>query len=482
MNFIPDLTESPQIFAFTVRELVPDDSDVWLYIDLFRELDLSDFDSDYSSQGGAAMAPEIMLRSIFYGLTHGIVSGRKLAAMCRSDLRLMVLSGESRPDARTFHRFLIRHESRLMQLFAEIVQVAQRMGLVDLGHVSIDGSRFKASTSKHKAMSHDRMTKAVEQLERDLSELRSSLAEENAKSGTQGDDTLPEEIAHKTRRLEKIRLAKEALEKEKAEKLEPQHQKSFNDHDALPMSGKGKGFEYGYNCQAAVDSVHQIVVGATVHDNQSDAGAAEELLKDIEASCSENPKVVSADAGYNNDRDLKAIEGVGAESLVATGKGEAGTTSSVVDQLVPGEGKHEFSCINGKMIPIKTKHKDGSTTLQFPGTFCNGCPLKEFCKVKAKKGKPFKLAPKDVHERKRVNRARTRSEAGKEAYKKRKVIVEPVFGNIKNKGLKILVTGNRNVCRWWKMTTTAHNIEKIVGHLQGISASSFGATKAAMAT
>ena len=71
--FQQDLSAHPQLFAFSYKDLVPEDSDVWLYVDLFSQLDLSEFSEDYSSQGGEAKAPEMMLRTIFYGLTHGIV-------------------------------------------------------------------------------------------------------------------------------------------------------------------------------------------------------------------------------------------------------------------------------------------------------------------------------------------------------------------------------------------------------------------------
>lgn len=475
MNFLPDYSAQQSLFGFSVRDMVPDDCDVWLYIELFDSLDLMEFDCDYSSQGGAAIAPVIMLRTIFYGLTHGIASGRKLAEYCRHDTRFMVLSGEIRPTARAFQKFLVRHEKRFGDLFTSVVQLAQQMELVKLGNVSIDGSRFKANTSKHKAMSHAGMERALKQINAELSELRASLQEENAEDLNEMNDGLPAEIKRREVRLAKITAAKNALEAQKGDRLKPKDQKSFNDHDALPMGGRSKGFEYGYNCQAAVDSESQIVVGATVHDNQNDTGSASDLLQDVERTCGDNAETVLADSGYCNDADLQAIETHGAQSLVSTGKGEGIASSAVADELVPGSEPHEFRCINNKPIPVKSKHNDGSTTLEFNGRFCNGCPMKDFCSLKGKKGKAFKVPPAEKHERRRANRNRVRSEEGRHAYRKRKAIVEPVFGNIKNKGLKIFVTGKDRVTSWWKIVTTAHNIEKIIG--SGRPVLSTGASK-----
>lgn len=157
--FRTDLTEQPQIFAFTVRDLVAADSDVWLYVDLFDRLDLAAFYADYVSQGQAGIDPKLMIRTIFYGLAHGVVSGRKLAEACRNEVRYIVLSGEQQPDFRTFHRFIERHHERLLALFAQVVQLAQRMGLVSLGRIAIDGSRIKGNSSKHKAMSFPTQSK-----------------------------------------------------------------------------------------------------------------------------------------------------------------------------------------------------------------------------------------------------------------------------------------------------------------------------------
>ena len=83
--FQRDHTLEPSLFAFSHRDLVSSDSNVWLYIDLFSALDLSDFEASYESQGQAAKEPQLMLQVLFYGLTHGIVSGRKLEEFCRND-------------------------------------------------------------------------------------------------------------------------------------------------------------------------------------------------------------------------------------------------------------------------------------------------------------------------------------------------------------------------------------------------------------
>ena len=131
--FRTDRTTSRQLFTFTPRDLVSEESDVWLYVDLFDQLDLEPFDSDYVSQGHAGIDPALILRSIFYGLTHGIASGKRLGDACQHDNRYIVLSGEQFPDTSTLNRFVVRHGERIEALFVEIVRLAQKMGLAKLG-------------------------------------------------------------------------------------------------------------------------------------------------------------------------------------------------------------------------------------------------------------------------------------------------------------------------------------------------------------
>ncbi|MCB9229485.1 MAG: IS1182 family transposase [Deltaproteobacteria bacterium] len=468
--FQEDIASQPQLFSFSYAELVPQDSDVWLYIDLFSQIDLSEFSDLYSKQGQEAKDPELMLRTIFYGLTHGAVSGRKLSDFCRYDNRFILLSGARRPDPRTFQRFLVRHDSQLKDLFANVVRLAQSMGLVSLGKIAIDGSKFRAPTSKHKAMSYGHMKKAVEQIQSELEKLKKSLAEENRKQTNEFSATLPEEIQKRERRLEKIKAAKAALEAEKGEAIRDKDQKSFNDHEALPMGGKNKEFGYVYNCQAAVDEKHQIIVAAEIHDSQNDAAAIGKMLDATKETCGKNPEQALADSGYGSYEDIRAVESRSVDPVIALAKGEHSGKETYADEIKAGNEENEFHCPAGKVLPIKTLHKDGMISFHLPDGFCDHCPFLSSCKVnsraKSRIKNPLKIHNKEKHEKIRTHRQKMRTTEIIEVYKRRKAIVEPVFGNIKNKGIKILVKGKQKVSLWWKLAATAHNIEKMIKHLK----------------
>ncbi len=126
------------------------------------------------------------------------------------------------------------------------------MGLPSLGRIAIDGSRFKAKTSKHKAMSYGRMTEAIKTIKEEPGKLKSDLAKTNAAEDSAS--TLPDEITRREKRLAKIKSAKAALEREAREAgkdaVDPKAQKSFHDLEAQSSTRENGNFMYAYNCQA----------------------------------------------------------------------------------------------------------------------------------------------------------------------------------------------------------------------------------------
>ena len=473
--FRTDETLQEPMFVRSVRDFVPANSDVYLYVDLFELLDVVEFESDYSPAGEAAIHPTLMLRSIFYGLTHGIASGHKLAAMCKYDARFMILCGEQSPDRRTFDRFLTRHVSRIEALFAKVVQLAQKMGLVSLGRVAIDGSHFKANTSKNKAMSYEYMVKAVQKINEELKQLRASLKEENALESTIESGTLSGEIALREIRLAKIEAAKKALEEEARianSEVNPKAQKSFHDLEALPAKKGKKEFQYAYNMQTAVDDKNQIIVACEMHENVSDKQALVPVLDAVKENCGEFPEIALADAGYKSASNAAALEDRNVLSFIAMGKGETETGELQIEQFEFDIDRGKYRCPKGKLLP--TNMHEGGAKVQVPRGHCIGCSLIEECPLFAKQGCSVSLPPEKHRAALARVADRMRTDEGKGHYKRRKAIVEAPFGNMKNKGMKILVKGKDKVKTRFKMFATAHNIEKIIGSMMrsGIQAAS----------
>ena len=141
--------------------------------------------------------------------------------------------------------------------------------LASLGHISLDGSKFKANSSKHKAMSYGRLKAKEAELSAEVDELIKKASqcdqeEDDAYKEAKG-YSIPEDLQFKEERLKKIKAAKKALEeREKSlnpeEPIDDKKQISLADHDARMMSKKGYS-EYSYNAQINVDGDNQIIVG-----------------------------------------------------------------------------------------------------------------------------------------------------------------------------------------------------------------------------
>jgi hypothetical protein len=102
-----------------------------------------------------------------------------------------------------------------------VLRLCREAGLLKVGHLSLDGSKYAANASKHKAMSYARIQASEPALVAEIEALLQRAAEtdaaEDAEYGVdRRGDELPEELRRREGRLAKIREAKARLE-ERAE-------------------------------------------------------------------------------------------------------------------------------------------------------------------------------------------------------------------------------------------------------------------------
>src|SRR5947209_1109354 len=123
-------------------------------VEIVEELDLSAFYARYGNRGGAPYSPEILLAVLFYGYTNGVFSSRKIEQACRDTVAYRYLAGNLTPDHDTIAAFRKSFLPELKTLFVQILLLAQQMGVLQIGNVSIDGTKVHADASKSKAVSH----------------------------------------------------------------------------------------------------------------------------------------------------------------------------------------------------------------------------------------------------------------------------------------------------------------------------------------
>ena len=303
-----------------LQEWLPDDHLAYFISDVVDQLDMSEVTARYERErrGGPPYHPRMMVKVLLYGYCVGVASSRRIAQRLHEDIAFSVLAANNTPDFRTMSDFRKDHVDALSGLFVQVLALCQQAGLVKLGHVALDGTKVKANASKHKAMSYQRMKEKAAQLAAEVAELlRQAQAADDEEDRRYGEDKrgdeLPQELAFREGRLEKIREAMAALEAEAqaaAEQAEAEGgkrpgvpddkaQRNFTDTESriIPAPG-GKDFLQAYNCQAVVDSAHQVIVAARATNQTSDKQQAAAMMEETIDNVGAVPREVSADAGH----------------------------------------------------------------------------------------------------------------------------------------------------------------------------------------
>ncbi|HVA13867.1 MAG TPA: transposase, partial [Stellaceae bacterium] len=212
--------DESQLLPPRVEDYVPKAHLSRLIVALVREeLDLSAIGGSYRSVlGQPPFDPRLMTALLLHGYASGIYASRRIARAAVERADFMMIAAGDPPDFRTISEFRRRHLKALAALFVQVLKLAEKAGLVKLGHVALDGTKIKANASKHKAMSYARMKKREAELkaevERWLEAAEAADREEDKLYGDRRGDELPDWVADKARRLARIRAAKAELEAE----------------------------------------------------------------------------------------------------------------------------------------------------------------------------------------------------------------------------------------------------------------------------
>lgn len=436
-----------------LRQWLPEGHLALFVSDVVNELDLSEILSVYEQGDGRGYPPyhpQMMVKLLIYGYCTGVVSSRRMERATYEDVAFRVLAANQQPDHDSIAAFRKRHLGSLAGLFMQVLRLCERAGLVKLGHVAIDGTKVKANASKHKAMSYERMGETEKRLEGEIARLfeqaqKVDEAEDALYGAGKRGDELPAELARRESRLAKIRQAKAQLEQEAREEAEnkaaqarakieqrqrtgvetgvkprgrdpkvpdPEQalpegkaQKNFTDPESRIMKdGATKSFEQAYNAQAAVDAHSQIIVAAEVVQAQSDKQQLAPMLAAVKLNTGTTPEQASADAGYFSTRAVTdpVVEGI--DLYVATGRVKHSAQDPVPAQPVPEDAS----------VIEKMRHK-------------------------------------------------LRTTVGRQIYGRRKAVVEPVFGQIKEtRGFRrFSFRGLKNVQAEWSVVCLTHNLLKL---------------------
>jgi transposase len=431
-----------QVFMFppSPQDWLPEDDLVYFLLDTVAALDLTPFFAHYEreTRGQPPFHPRMMVTLLLYGYATGTRSSRKIMRRCQVDVACRIIVGDDIPDFRTISDFRKTHQDRLETLFVEVLKLCAAAGLAKVGTIALDGTKIKANASRHKAMSYDRMPQEEARLKQEiatiLAEAESADATEDAAHGPgRRGDELPQELARRQSRLAKIQEAKALLEErarvEAAEEAarrqeegktpptvapadavpEAKAQINFTDPESRIMKVSNKGWDQCGNAQAVANE-HQIILAADVTPQANDKRQVVPMMDQTRAN----------------------LDAAGVKQAIGAAALDAGYFSEANTQALESRG------IDGYMATERLKHHE-----EIP---------------QAPRGRiPAGLSAKQRMARK------LRTKKGRAVYAKRKGIIEPIFGQLKQVlGFRqFSMRGLASMRGEWRLMCTVHNLLKL---------------------
>jgi transposase len=422
-----------QVFLMppSLREWLPAEHLAWCVLDAVAELDLAAFYGAYRADGHGRPAhdPAMMVGLVLYAYAVGERSTRRIERRCREDVAFRVIAANLAPDHATIARFVVRHQEALGALFSQVLMLCARAGLVRAGTIALDSTKLHANASGLQNLDYERIAREI---------IAEGIAIDEAEDRLYGDargDELPPELADPKTRRARLRAAKAELEAEwEAERAarqalldaraehqartgrrpkgrppawrdmsgDPPGRVNLTDPDSRPVK-TARGFIQGYNAHA-VATEDQIVIAAELTNRSADGGMLAPMIGAARAQLAaagvaEQPTTALADAGYWSTREI--------QELVASG----------LTVLVP---------------------PDGHTRTGPPAANKRGA-----------------LAAR--------MRARLGSNEGRDLYRRRQTMIEPIFGQTKfNRRAERFRRRGLAACRAeWQLITATHNLLKL---------------------
>lgn len=427
------------------QDWLPEDDLVYFLLDIVATIDLSAIFAHYEreSRGQPPFHPRMMVALLLYCYATGTRSSRKIMRRCRTDVACRIIVGDDIPDFRTISDFRKTHLARLEALFVEVLKLCALAGLAKVGTVALDGTKVKAHASRHKAMSYERMQEEEKRLKGEVARLlaeaaATDAAEDAAHGPDRSGDELPEELARRQGRLAKIQQAKALLEERARQEAAaeaarreaegkappkaapadavpgPKDQINFTDPESRIMPVANKGWDQCGNAQAVANEA-QIILAADVTDQANDKRQALPMM----------------------DQARENLEAAGVKRAIGAGLMDSGYYSEANTAELERRG------IDPYVATERLKHHE-----EIP-------PV------------PRGRIPDGLSAKQRMAR-KLRTKKGREAYAKRKGIIEPIFGQVKQVlGFRqFALRGLAAMRAEWRWMCAVHNLLKLWRHSQ----------------
>jgi transposase len=481
------------------QQIVPGSFEHALCYLVDREVNLDGLRGRYQNdeQGASAYDPAVLLKIVLLAYSRGLIGSRRIEAACRQNVLFMAVSGDSQPHFTTLAAFISELGDEVAKLFAQVLVVCDRQGLIGREMFAIDGVKLPSNASKAKSGTRADYQHQAEKMEQAVQQMLARHRET---------DTTPSDVPHAQREARQLeRLQKEAKQLRNWLAANPEDRKgpkggvrqsNLTDNESAKMA-TGKGVIQGYTGVATVDEKHQIIVDAQAHGT----GSEQELLVPVTKALKPqrgDRTTLTADAGYHSEGGLEALAAEDIDAYIPDhdyrkrderyqGQEAHQAKPDPLHDKRPQKAKPALfkpadfqfdperkTCIcpagkrlygNGGNCTI-----NGYRAMKFQGAKqdCEPCPLRSQCVKNPAQTKTrqvsFFLGKAPGHES-HTDRMKVKidSPQGKAMITRRFATVEPVFGNLRNnKRLdRFTLRSRAKVDGQWKLYCLVHNIEKL---------------------
>lgn len=411
--------------------------------------------------GAPAYHPRALLSVWLYGFMTGVRSCRKLETACRDQIPYLWLTGWQHPDHNTLWRFYKAHRQSMRKLFERTVHTAVAMKLLDLAVQAVDGTKVSANASVYRTHNAKELHKLLNRVEAAIHDLE---AQNEA-----GEDTpavnLPGELADKEMLREQVRQAMADLESK-----ERQTRINLTDGDARLMKTRGSVL-LGYNAQAMVSPLEpdggatgMFITAVNLADDGRDDPQLVPMIRQSEETTGTKSEMTLADAAYHSGKGLEECARRGQSVAMPETRQQLLGDPYHKDRFTYDKHSDSFMCPQGQRLNyLRIQRLNGVPWRLYRTSegVCQACPAFGVCTSSQRFGRSVAIGPHDAALRR--HRVWMSTDEAWDAYRRRKHLVEPVFGIIKEQlaARRFLLRGFANVSAEWTLLGTAFNLRTL---------------------
>jgi transposase len=414
--------------------------------------------------GAPSYDPRGLIGVWLYGFMTRTRSSRRLEAACRDQIPYLWLTGWQHPDHNTLWRFYKGNRDEIRHLFKMTIKTAVKMDLVDFAVQAIDGTKISGNATKERTYDKKGLEKLMERADKVIGELE----KENEESQDPAPVHLPEKLRQQKQLKLEIQAALEQLKNESDRK-----QINLTDCDANLMKSR-QGMIAGYNMEAAVSPLNvteskktgMLITAMEVVRDPADCQQLIPIMDQATENTGKKADNTLADAGLHSGSNLKACEQRQQVIVMPEVQDRALKNPYHKDKFIFDSNADSYLCPCGqtlKYIETKLVRRTVTRIYRGRGAICRACSAIGVCTKNKHHGRVLQIGEYEAELRR--HRVWMATEDAKKAYSRRKELIEPTFGLIKEQmGVRrFLLRGLKNVRAEGCLIATAFNLRTLYG-------------------